>query len=156
MMNEDTSAASTDAAVQEIENVTGRRIVAALLDFVLLAVLFVIFALLFGDSEPQDENTSGVHLSLNGGAFIAYLIAVLAYYFVMEAATGKTLGKMIMGIRVVASSGAYTPMKAFIRNLLRIIDGLPFLYLLGLIVIASSKKKQRIGDLAAGTLVVKG
>ena len=80
---------------------------------------------------------------------------VLAYYFVMEAATGKTLGKMLMGLRVQALDGAYTPMKSFIRNLLRIIDGLPVFYLLGLIVMVSSKRKQRIGDMAAGTVVVK-
>ena len=46
-------------------------------------------------------------------------------------------------------------MKSFIRNLLRIIDGLPVFYLLGLIVMVSSKRKQRIGDMAAGTVVVK-
>jgi uncharacterized RDD family membrane protein YckC len=118
-------------------------------------VVFVIFAMLFGDTETEGEDTSGVNLSLNGGPAIAYFVVVLAYYFVMEAATGKTLGKMVMGLRVVSTSGPYTPMKAFIRNLLRIIDGLPFLYLLGIIVVASSKQKQRIGDMAAGTLVVR-
>jgi uncharacterized RDD family membrane protein YckC len=155
MMNEDTSATSTNAAVQEVENVTGKRIVAAIIDIVVLAVVFVIFAMLFGDTQTEGEDTSGVNLSLNGGPAIAYFVVVLAYYFVMEAATGKTLGKMVMGLRVVSTSGPYTPMKAFIRNLLRIIDGLPFLYLLGIIVVASSKQKQRIGDMAAGTLVVR-
>jgi uncharacterized RDD family membrane protein YckC len=155
MMNEDTSAASTDAAVQEIENVTGKRVVAAIIDIVVLGVMFVLFAVLFGDTKPKDEETSGINLSLNGGPAIAYFVVVLVYYFVMEAATGKTLGKMVMGLRVVSTSGAYTPAKAFIRNVLRIIDVLPFFYLLGLIVIASSKNKQRIGDMAAGTLVVK-
>jgi uncharacterized RDD family membrane protein YckC len=45
--------------------------------------------------------------------------------------------------------------KVAIRTVLRIVDGLPFLYLLGLIVVAVSKQNQRIGDMAAGTLVVK-
>jgi uncharacterized RDD family membrane protein YckC len=156
MMNEDTSAPSTEAAIQEIENVTGKRIVAAIIDIVVLGIVFVLFAVLFGDTEPKDEETSGINLSLNGGPAIIYFVVVLAYYFVMEAATGKTLGKMAMGLRVIAIEGAYTPTKAFIRNLLRIVDGLPFLYLLGLLVVASSKRKQRIGDMAAGTLVVKG
>jgi uncharacterized RDD family membrane protein YckC len=44
---------------------------------------------------------------------------------------------------------------ALIRNVLRLVDGLPFLYLVGIITIAASKKKQRLGDMAAGTLVVR-
>jgi uncharacterized RDD family membrane protein YckC len=47
-------------------------------------------------------------------------------------------------------------MKAFLRNLLRVIDGLPFLYLLGLLLVVLSKRKQRLGDMAAGTIIVKG
>jgi uncharacterized RDD family membrane protein YckC len=61
-----------------------------------------------------------------------------------------------MGLRVETLDGSpYSPTKAFIRNLLRVIDALPFLYLLGLIVMVSSKRKQRLGDMAAGTVVVK-
>jgi uncharacterized RDD family membrane protein YckC len=155
MMNEDSSPVSADAALMAVEDVTGRRIVAALIDIVVLVVVFVLFAMLFGDSGTEGEETKGVNLSLSGGPAIVYFVVVIAYYFVLEAATGKTLGKMAMGLRVVAIDGAYTPAKAFIRNLLRIVDGLPFLYLLGLIVIASSKRKQRIGDMAAGTRVVR-
>jgi uncharacterized RDD family membrane protein YckC len=154
MINEDTSAASTQAVVAE--DVTGKRIVAAIIDIVVLAVLFVVFALLFGDSTAESEETTSVSLNLDGGPAIIYFIVVLAYYFVMEAATGKTFGKMVMGLRVQALDGAYTPMKAFLRNLLRVIDGLPFLYLLGLLVVVVSKRKQRLGDMAAGTIIVKG
>jgi uncharacterized RDD family membrane protein YckC len=153
MMNEDTSPTSAQAVVAE--DVTGKRIVAAIIDIVVLAVVFVVFAMLFGDTEPEDPDAEGFNLSLTGGPAIIYFLVVIAYYWILEAATGKTLGKMIMGLRVQAIDGAYTPMKAFIRNLLRIVDGLPFLYLLGLIVMATSKRKQRIGDMAAGTIVVK-
>lgn len=153
MMNEDTSAASTQAVLTE--DVTGKRIVAAIIDIVVLAVVFVVFAMLFGDSDAETEDSASVSLNLSGGPAIIYFLVVLAYYWLMEAATGKTLGKMMLGLRVQALDGAYTPMKAFIRNLLRIIDGLPFFYLLGLIVMVSSKRKQRIGDMAAGTVVVK-
>jgi uncharacterized RDD family membrane protein YckC len=155
MMNEDTSATSTQAAVQAVEDVTGKRIVAAIIDLVVLAVVFVVFAMLFGETEPEGEDTSGFNLSLEGAPALLYFLVVLGYYFVLEAATGKTIGKMMMGLRVVSTAGPYTPMKAFIRTLLRIVDGLPFLYLLGLIVMVTSKQKQRIGDMAAGTLVVK-
>jgi uncharacterized RDD family membrane protein YckC len=153
MMNEAPTAASTQAV--PAEDVTGKRIVAAIIDIVVLAVLFVVFALLFGDSTAETEDSASVNLNLEGGPAIIYFIVVLAYYFVMEAATGKTFGKMLMGLRVQALDGAYSPMKAFIRNLLRIIDGLPFLYLLGLLLVVVSKRKQRLGDMAAGTIVVK-
>jgi uncharacterized RDD family membrane protein YckC len=154
MMNEDTSPASTQAVLGE--DVTGKRIVAAIFDIVVLAVVFVVFAVLFGDSQAETEDSASFNLSLEGGPALIYFIVVLAYYFVMEAATGKTLGKMIMGLRVQALDGAYTPMKAFLRNLLRVIDGLPFLYLLGLLLVVLSKRKQRLGDMAAGTIIVKG
>jgi uncharacterized RDD family membrane protein YckC len=107
MMNEDTSAASTQAVIAE--DVTGKRIVAAIIDIVILAVVFVVFAMLFGDSQAETEDTASVSLNLSGGPALIYFLVVLAYYFVLEAATGKTLGKMIMGLRVQALDGAYTP-----------------------------------------------
>ena len=60
-----------------------------------------------------------------------------------------------MGIRVVPVEGVLTPSKVAIRTILRIVDGLPFLYIVGLIAIFASQRKQRVGDMAAGTLVVK-
>jgi uncharacterized RDD family membrane protein YckC len=45
--------------------------------------------------------------------------------------------------------------QAVVRNLLRVVDGLPFLYLVGIITIAASKRDQRVGDMAAGTIVVR-
>jgi uncharacterized RDD family membrane protein YckC len=157
MMNEDTSNTTAQAAQAAVaEDVTGKRIVAAIIDIVVLAVVFFVFAALFGDSESSsgDEGAS-FNVNLSGGPAIIYFIVVLAYYIVLEAMTGKTVGKMLMGLRVVAIDGVYTPGKAVLRNVLRVVDGLPFLYLLGLIVMVSSKRKQRLGDMAAGTLVVR-
>jgi len=93
---------------------------------------------------------------LDGLPALLYFIVVLAYYIVPEVQMGKTLGKMVMGLKVVAENGSYSWGKAFIRNILRIVDGLPVLYLVGVICIAVTKKHQRIGDMAAGTLVVRG
>jgi uncharacterized RDD family membrane protein YckC len=42
-----------------------------------------------------------------------------------------------------------------VRTILRIVDSLPAFYLLGFIVVVASKEKQRIGDMAAGTVVVR-
>jgi uncharacterized RDD family membrane protein YckC len=48
-----------------------------------------------------------------------------------------------------------TRQKVAIRTVLRLVDGLPFLYLVGFIAMVASKQKQRLGDMAAGTIVVK-
>lgn len=68
---------------------------------------------------------------------------------------GQTPGKKALGLRVVDETGgraAFT--KLAIRNLLRVIDFLPLLYGSGILVMLSTGRGQRIGDLAAGTLVV--
>jgi uncharacterized RDD family membrane protein YckC len=156
MMNEETSAPSTPPVATE--DITGPRILAALIDTVVLVVVFVIFAALFGDTESSSgEDGAGFSLNLTGGPAIIYFLVVLAYYIGLEATSGQTLGKKVMGLRVVSAEGPYTTGKAVIRNVLRIVDGLPILipYLVGLIVMVSSKNTQRIGDMAAGTIVVK-
>jgi len=77
------------------------------------------------------------------------------YFTYFEGSSGQTLGKKALGIKVVKENGnKLTYGDAFIRTILRIIDSIGA-YLLGLIVILVSQKKQRIGDLAAHTIVVK-
>jgi uncharacterized RDD family membrane protein YckC len=142
------------AATTTVQDVTGTRIAAALIDFVLLGVLFIIMAILFGDSNSRD-NANGFSISLTGAPFILYILIVLGYYFVMESQTGKTVGKMIMGLRVVPVEGELTAQKVLIRTVLRIVDALPFFYVAGFIVMVTSARKQRIGDMAAGTMVIK-
>jgi uncharacterized RDD family membrane protein YckC len=148
-MNEE-PAASTSSAPRG--NITGSRIVAAFIDIILLGVVFAVLAALFGDTNSGDE---GFSVNLSGAPGIVYFLIVLAYYLGLETMYGQTLGKKVMGLRVVAIDGPLTLGKVAIRTVLRIVDGLPFLYLLGLIVVAVSKQNQRIGDMAAGTLVVK-
>jgi uncharacterized RDD family membrane protein YckC len=145
MMNE------SAPAVMPIENLLGKRIVAGIIDFVVLIVVYVVFAVLFGDNSAEG---GGFSSSLNGLPALLYFLAFVGYFVVLEGMKGQTLGKMAVGIKVVAETGEMSYGKAAIRTLLRIIDGL-FLYIVGIIVIAISKKHQRIGDMAAGTLVVR-
>lgn len=68
---------------------------------------------------------------------------------------GRTPGKALLGLRVIQQNG--TPLNwtaSILRNLLRVVDMLPFAYAFGLISMAVSTRFQRLGDLAAGTLVV--
>lgn len=139
-------------AVPQTENLTGNRILAGLIDVIVLGVVFVLMSSLTGGTESGDGKFS---VNLEGGPAILYFLIALAYYIIPEGLTGQTLGKKIVGLRVVAETGALSWGKVVIRTLLRIVDGLPVLYLVGIITIAVSKKHQRIGDMAAGTLVIR-
>jgi uncharacterized RDD family membrane protein YckC len=88
-------------------------------------------------------------------AFWALLALGLGYYIVCEALVGMTVGKRLVGIRVVAEDGEHAGLgPAVIRNLLRLVDGL-FFYLVGAVFALTSPRGQRLGDRAAGTLVVR-
>ena len=136
--------------------VVGQRIGAALIDLVVLIVIGVVFVLLFGRHTTQSaDGSSSASFSLSGLPAFIYFLVDLAYYGVPEALTGQTLGKALLGLRVVKLDGSpCTPGAALIRTLLRLIDGLPFFYLIGLVCIAVSARAQRLGDMAAGTIVV--
>lgn len=126
----------------------GRRAVAILIDSILLFIVGYFIALATGA-------TTETGFSLHGGPAFLWLIIALAYYVVMEATTGATLGKKAMGLKVVKEGGeALDWQAAIVRNVMRIIDAL-FFYLVAAITVWVSKKKQRLGDMAAHTLVVK-
>ncbi len=131
----------------------GRRIGAALLDFVVLALVFVGVGLVGGDTSSGSGNAS---VTLGGAASLAFALLSLLYYGLSEALTGQTLGKKALGVRVAKVDGSTAGAGAVaIRTLLRIVDSLPLAYLVGLVaVLATGQRRQRLGDLAAGTTVV--
>ena len=76
------------------------------------------------------------------------------YHLVLEVATGRTPGKRIAGVRIVSVDGQPPGVGALaIRNVLRILDSL-LLYSVGLISVLVTRQSVRIGDIAAGTLLV--
>lgn len=81
---------------------------------------------------------------------IAVFLLLVLYHTVCEVRmNGQSIGKIIMSIKVISeNSGKINYKKAFIRNFLRILD-FP-----GFILIAKTKKKQKPGDIFAGTVVV--
>ncbi len=134
------------------QDVTGARIGAAIIDMILMGILFVVMSAIFGESESDDSSFS---INLSGLPFIIYTLLVLGYYFILELKTGQTVGKMLLKIKVVsADSQPLTPGKVAVRTILRIVDGI-FFYLVAFICVVATKQKQRLGDMAAGTLVVK-
>lgn len=92
----------------------------------------------------------------SGLTLIAAFLVQWGYMIVLEALWhGQTLGKRTMGLRVVLANGAPIGWPASItRNLLRVVDMLPFAYATGLLVSLVDPSARRLGDLAAGTLVV--
>ena len=134
------------------EDVLGLRIAAALIDLVLLAGLFVIM----GATVGETSTTGGFYVSLNGWWLVAFVALALLYYFALEAVTGQTVGKRVLGLRVTRAGERASVGAVAVRTLLRVVDGLPVLYLVGFItMMATGARRQRLGDLAAGTSVVR-
>jgi uncharacterized RDD family membrane protein YckC len=95
---------------------------------------------------------------LTGVPFLVAVVAWLAYMTLAEATVGASLGKLLVGVRVRrADGGRLTVAGAVVRNLLRLIDALPYFipYLVGGVAVARSPQRQRLGDRAAGTVVVR-
>lgn len=131
----------------------GRRFVAVLVDSILLGIVFGVIGALFGQFQASGGSVS---VSLTGVPAVLTFVIFFLYFIVLEAALGATLGKLLLGIRVVNVDGSRISWGASIlRNILRIIDALPFAYILGAILIWTSQRKQRLGDRAARTVVVR-
>ena len=82
------------------------------------------------------------------------MLIVIAAFAAFEARDGQTHGKRVMGIRVLQLDGSRcTTLAAIVRNAFRVIDGFPGVYLIALTSVAGSKRRQRLGDQAAGTSV---
>jgi uncharacterized RDD family membrane protein YckC len=141
------------AAADDTE-VVGRRIGALIVDSVLFGIVFVAVGLATGGGSSGHGHAA---VRLTGGPFLVYLAVWWAYFTICEGVTGQTLGKRLLKIRVASEDGGAASLgQAAARNLLRLVDVLPVLYIVGLIsVFATGRgRRQRVGDLAARTRVV--
>ncbi|MEV4754815.1 RDD family protein [Micromonospora sp. NPDC049559] len=143
----------TSVASTRNVRVTGRRIGATVIDGLVLGAVSGLLTRLFG----TETDSSGFALTtLSPGGSLLLLVIVLLYYTLLEGFLGRTVGKMVTGIRVIDEATGDRPglVSALVRTLLRIVDGL-FAYLVGLIIVVNSDRRRRLGDMAAKTLVVK-
>jgi uncharacterized RDD family membrane protein YckC len=133
----------------------GSRFVAGLIDQVLRwSVLLALVTLLAILEE-------GIGEGFSAGGVVAIIIAVFFVQFGYDVlfevlASGRTPGKRWTGLRVVKKGG--TPvgfLASALRNILRIVDSLPGFYLVGILSVMFTANNQRLGDLAAGTIVVR-
>ena len=88
--------------------------------------------------------------------FLCVFILYSGYYALFEVFwNGQTPGKRLVRVRVISDSGRpITVYEAVVRNLLRIIDQLPGLYVVGIISVFLTARNKRLGDIVAGTVVV--
>ncbi|MFH1699397.1 MAG: RDD family protein [Candidatus Zixiibacteriota bacterium] len=86
---------------------------------------------------------------------IIFFIVIVSYFVLLEGYLGATLGKFLVGIRVIDYDGQKPGLvKSLIRNILRAVDSLPILNIAGVILILRSDECARFGDRIAGTRVV--
>ncbi len=134
----------------------GSRAMAQMIDLVFIGI---IYGILWGSILLV--SASGVFSSiLNyfiGVGILASFVFFWAYFIVSEYFwSGQTIGKKIVRIRVLRSNGmAVTLFASLVRNLLRLLDFMPAFYGVGLVSMIVDKSERRVGDLAAGTMVVK-
>lgn len=134
----------------------GARALAALLDL-FLVVAFCVAALVWAAARWGTVTAAGANVEGLPGLFLmlACGAAAFAYFALLEGTLGATLGKLVFNVQVQDKSGRRAGLSAaVVRTLARIVDGLMF-YLVGLLVAAFSKMRQRVGDHLAGTLVVR-
>jgi uncharacterized RDD family membrane protein YckC len=129
----------------------GTRAIAQVLDLlivsgILAAVYFVAVAV------SLVQSVTGQLIAILGS-----FVVIFGYFWVSEALwSGQTVGKKAFRLRAVGDRGEpLTFAQAGIRNIVRIVDFLPYGYGVGLIALFVNGKGKRLGDLAAGTIVVK-
>lgn len=133
----------------------GNRGFAALVDFTVAT--FLVIGMLAVWALLEAALPRRIIFSTQGVFVLLTLLVAWSYFIVLEWLwEGRTLGKRMFGLRVISADGSPASFTAvLIRNLLRIVDFLPALYGLGLLAIVVSPRSQRLGDLAAGTFVVR-
>jgi uncharacterized RDD family membrane protein YckC len=125
----------------------GSRFVAGIADQVLKLLLIGLLALLLLGAED-----------VGAAVFVPAVALVLFGYDVLFELLwrGRTPGKRWAGLRVVRGGGAPVDARSSaVRNLLRLVDGWPLVYLPTIVSILVTRRNQRLGDLAADTVVVR-
>ncbi|MBV8218717.1 MAG: RDD family protein [Solirubrobacterales bacterium] len=129
----------------------GSRFIAGGVDLVIMLILLGILAVITGPVAGMSGGVAGVVFVI--GSFVILLFYPILFELL---AGGQTPGKRMSHLRVLRDSGAPVDLPASaIRNLMRLVDGPLLLYLPSIVGIAVTKRNQRPGDIAAGTIVTR-
>jgi uncharacterized RDD family membrane protein YckC len=134
----------------------GSRAGATFIDTLILSgLMLVVFIGLFVIGEAQVSED--LYTLLLGVGVLLYFLILFGYYLLFETLnSGRTPGKAALGIHVMRLDGTPLGFAAVaIRTLLRVVDLLPFLYATGAVCILVTQNNQRLGDMAAGTVVAR-
>jgi uncharacterized RDD family membrane protein YckC len=135
----------------------GSRALAGIVDLVLqlLITAVVVLALSWVGFAFHVVDAYGYVVAILVGTM--GFLAATAYYVVCEMLMdGQSPGKRMAGLRVVRDDGTpLTFLDSAIRNIIRAVDMIPLLYTVGLVSVFLSKRGKRLGDMAAGTVVIK-
>lgn len=145
----------------------GSRAIACLIDYTVQGIawfiVLMLLALIGSMADTSSTHVSSSSSKSNPSEAWAMAIVVLiiflfqwGYFTAFETFwNGRTPGKRLLRLRVMQQNGRSIGfMDALTRNLLRVADGIPGFYLVGLIAVFATRQSQRIGDLVAGTIVV--
>lgn len=134
----------------------GSRAIAYIVDFVISAtVIGVLF--IIADAAGATSSSGGAQDLAIAGVAVGSFLVQFGYFVLFEVAgDGRSPGKRLTGLRVVNLQGGSVGLRSsLVRNLLRLVDQLPSVYVVGMISVLVTATNQRLGDLAAGTLVVR-
>jgi uncharacterized membrane protein SpoIIM required for sporulation/uncharacterized RDD family membrane protein YckC len=138
----------------------GSRVYAGLIDLMICATLFIASIVALVAVSPSDSGATGLMSTAWAVAIMVMLqfVVLWGYYLLFEGLRdGQTPGKKMLGLRAVRDGGYSVGFSASaVRNLMRLVDLQPvFTYAIGISTIAISKSGKRLGDMIAGTLVVR-
>lgn len=146
----------TQANQHEYANV-GRRFIALLIDLVIFCILFFPVTRIAKGVwiMTREDHLWGYGWIITDPLCMIFLGIIVVYFVVLEGIFGATIGKKLVGLQVIRVDGGKPGIAhSLIRNLLRVIDSLPALNILGVILILKSPERARFGDRIAGTRVI--
>ena len=135
-----------------------RRLFAWLIDLFIIIIYYAILMNLFQKiSSTHKASNNDLPFMYNLSAvYLLFFVPILIYHLFFEVImNGQSIGKKIMNLKVIGDNGGRPALHQYlIRWLLRPFDFF-FFGLVGLLTVLNTKKNQRLGDLAAGTLIIK-
>lgn len=146
----------------EVRRAFWRRVLALLIDLAVLSLIDLAVNAVYGvthvtSGSPVPPGSGFTIFTSSRDVGVVWLTVIWLIYFIgLEALFGATVGKGMVGLQVTDLSGARPSLWSIVlRNVARVVDGLPIVYLVGGGVALLSSRRQRLGDHLAHTVVVR-